>query len=105
MLRRSKSIKSYPKKLRKDSKESVEQIDTKDINYNKNRKNFILITASIFVFIMLSLLKLGRYDTFHMIYLLNGNDQRLTSRVKFDLTLLLILSAAVVIFILVLFGI
>ena len=51
---------------------------------------------------MLSLLKLGRYDTFHMIYLLNGNDQRLTSRVKFDLTLLLILSAAVVIFILVL---
>ena len=44
-----------PKKLEKDSKENVEQIDIKDLKYKRSRKCFIIVGASIVIFIMLSL--------------------------------------------------
>lgn len=91
-----------PKKLEKDSKENVEQIDIKDLKYKRSRKCLIIVGTSIVIFIMLSLLKLGRYDTFQMIYLLNGDDKGLISRVKFDLNLLVLLTTGMLLFIVIL---
>ena len=91
-----------PKKLEKDSKENVEQTNIKDLNYKRSRKYFIIIGVSIVIFIMLTLLKLGRYDTFQMIYLLNGDDKGLISRVKFDLNLLVMLTTGMLLFIIIL---
>ena len=91
-----------PKKLEKDFVENVELTDIKDLKYKRSRKCFIIVGVSIVIFIMLSLLKLGRYDTFQMIYLLNGDDKGLISRVKFDLNLLVILTTSILLFIIIL---
>ena len=45
---------------------------------------------------MIAFLKIKKYDTFHIMYLLNGNDHRIVSRIKFDLNLLLLLTISIV---------
>ena len=45
---------------------------------------------------MIAFLKIKKYDTFHIIYLLNGNENSIISRIKFDLNLLLLLTISII---------
>lgn len=51
---------------------------------------------------MTSLLKFGKYDTFNLIYLLNGKDHSFVSKIKFDLNILVFICIGILSFIVIL---